>query len=440
MVAPHREPEHQDYLVMLRREEVDLDFLEDLLSEYLGDLTLREPVRLPRIGMALAALSREEARLLARDERVLRVIPDRRFRDVLPLDALGGRSARVPFGPGTFSLFGSTLVPAVPENLSRIGVDKVWPCTRGKGVKVAVLDSGVYRDHPQLDVVAGVSFVPDQPDWWSDPRGHGTAVAGILAARESTDSVVVGVAPECDLYVAKVVSDGNEVQPGWLVQGLEWAAAKGVDVVCMSIRPSELDVEAANNADYVAAIDRASGPIFNSGGFLANAAGNTGLSETVPHLRWPATCVRVMAVGALDAAGDRLLITCYGPDDPDRGVEVMAPGWKIDTTAPPGSNGMYSTLTNTSAACPHVAGVAALIKARSPALGPAEVRERLRTSCEDMTPPGGRDEKTGWGRLDAQRAVFPCFLARWLCVLAGLWTRKLQRVKPAALRKTAPIA
>lgn len=400
----HREPQ----LVTLRRESVERAFLMSVLAAHVEDLAAREPVLLPEIGVAALDLSAAEIASLERDQNVLRVVPDERLVNVL----LDGSTGGVGGSPRTRLLPPSPQppLPAVPLNIEKIGAHHVWPCTKGAGVKVAILDSGVDAAHPQLPLADGKSFVPNQSSWNKDPWNHGTRVAGIVGARESQTSTVVGVAPECDMYSVKVISDGNEAQVSWILAGMVWAANQAMQVVCMSVRPSQWE---AKGAICEVEVDRAASVVQQAGGFFAAAAGNSGLGA-FKSLLWPAVCARVMAVGALDRSGNLLPITSYGPDDPDRGVEIMAPGFDVDTTA---NGGGYSTLSNTSAACAHVAGAAALLKAANPALGPHDIRRRLRDTADDMVPPVGRDERTGFGSLDVYEAVFLTWWSRFLCAI-----------------------
>ena len=274
----------------------------------------------------------------------------------------------------------------VPVGINQIKAPLAWDATRGKGVKVAVLDTGIDFNHPDLapNYRGGVSFVSDETTPMDHNR-HGTHCAGIIAAALNGLGVV-GVAPAAYLYAVKVMSRSGSGNWSWLIAGLDWCTKNGIHVASMSL-----------GGTAPSAVQTMCDLAFSRGVLLVAAAGNSG--GPVEH---PARYGSVIAVSAIDAANQLASFSCRGPE-----VELCAPGVDVLSTVPGGG---YARLSGTSMACPHVAGAAALAWSthRFAPAGVAlnvAIRRLLATTADNLGIPG-RDNNFGFGRVDAEQAAF----------------------------------
>jgi subtilisin len=290
-----------------------------------------------------------------------------------------------------------TLQP-IPWNIEMVGANRVWSRVDGQGVKVAVLDTGIDEDHPDLTITDGVSMVPEVTSW-DDDNGHGTHCAGIIGARNN-DKGVVGVAPGCDLFAVKVLNGAGSGRLSWILGGMGWAEQNRMDVVSMSLGSDVDDPDAPCTLAYQRAAER----LRDAGCVVVAAAGNNGRDQVNPWVGNPARCSGFMAVAAVDRNRNLADFSSQGPASlcDDCGVEIAAPGVSIRSTVPGGGLGNKS---GTSMACPHVSGAAALLKELHPTWTPAKIRARLRDTAADLGVPGN-DPGTGSGLLDCYRAVF----------------------------------
>ncbi|MBU1179742.1 S8 family peptidase [Patescibacteria group bacterium] len=284
--------------------------------------------------------------------------------------------------------------PTPPQTMDwgvdRIDADLAWSVSKGTGVKVAVIDTGIDKDHPDLagNLKGGVNFVsknpkkPADPNTWDDDNGHGTHVAGIIAAIDNTEGVV-GVAPEANLYAVKVLDKTGSGYVSDIISGLQWAVNNGMDVVNMSLG-AQVDVQAFHDA--VDAADAA-------GVLLFAAAGNDGDGDPLTNeVDYPAKYDSVVAVGATASDDSTPYWSSEGAE-----VEVSAPGANVLSTT---NDGGYGVKNGTSMATPHVVGVAALMVSA----GVTDVRGTLTATAEDLGPVGF-DNSYGYGLVDAQVAV-----------------------------------
>ncbi len=265
----------------------------------------------------------------------------------------------------------------------------------GTGVKIAVLDTGIDYNHPDLagNYKGGYNFVNNNPDPWDDNclslyrTCHGTHVSGIIAA-EHNDIGVVGVAPGADIYAVKVLDGGGFGTASLIVSGIEWAKDNGMNIISMSIESYE------NNTAVLDAVNAA----YNSGVLLVAAGGNTAGGPVL----YPAAYDSVIAVTAIDQNGQR---ASFSPID--QKIEVAAPGIRINSTV----QGGYGFLSGTSMAAPHVTGVAALIFSTNFAdingdgkRDNKDVREIIKNTAFDAGIPG-KDDIYGYGIVDASKAL-----------------------------------
>jgi subtilisin len=275
----------------------------------------------------------------------------------------------------------------VPTGISQIKAPDAWDCTRGKGVKVAVLDTGIDFNHPDLaaNYKSGISFVPTETSPMDNNR-HGTHCAGTIAAAINGVGVV-GVAPAASLYAVKVLAANGSGNWSWLIVGLDWCVKNGIHIASMSLGAASAPSAVKDMCDLA----------FAKGVLLVAAAGNTG-----GPVGAPAQYQSVIAVSAIDSANTIAPFSCRGPE-----VELCAPGVDVLSTVP---GGAYSRLSGTSMACPHVSGAAALAWAthRYPPTGLAQnvvIRRLLAMTADNLGVPG-RDDLFGFGRVDAELAAF----------------------------------
>ena len=268
----------------------------------------------------------------------------------------------------------------VPWGTERIGARVLHSQNKGWGVRVAILDTGIDLDHPDLRVAGDVSFVWETTSG-DDDHGHGTMVAGVVAALDN-DIGVVGVAPEAELYSVKVLnSDGDGVM-SWILSGIEWAVDNNMQVINMSFGGS-LNMPAT----VIEAMERA----YQSGIILVAGAGNSGTGTIFS----PARYEPIIAVGAIDQQDARADFSCTGAT-----LELMAPGTGVQTTS---LNGGFGSGSGTSFSTPHVTGVAALLIA-SGVTSNIEVRQILQGTAEDLGA-GGWDSNYGCGLVNAAQAM-----------------------------------
>jgi len=292
-------------------------------------------------------------------------------------------------------------IPGSPSGTSRadIKATSAWDYAKGsENVLVAVLDTGVDYNHPDLKnkvISHGKDFVNNDDDAYDD-HWHGTHVSGIIAAETNNAEGIAGVAWYCKILPGKVISAGGEGDYDWLIEALVWAAdfeqnGKKVGVINMSIggdQPSQ-------------ALEEALKYCFNKGIVLVASTGNDGGPVLYPAA-YDQYC---LAVGASDYNDQIADFSNYGPE-----VDVVAPGVWILSTYPvaltePGYL-PYAFASGTSMASPHVAGLAALIKAKKPWLSAADIMKIIKYTADDVGTTG-RDDYAGYGRINAERALKP---------------------------------
>lgn len=279
--------------------------------------------------------------------------------------------------------------------VKRIGAGTVHSGgNKGTGVKVAVIDSGVDYTHPDLSgrVAGGYDFVNGDTDPMDD-NGHGTHVAGTVAALDN-DVGVVGVGPEISIYALKVLNSSGSGYWSDVIAALDWAVTNGIQVTNNSYgsgqNPGGVVEAAFNNAEA-------------AGLFHAAAAGNSGnCGGKGNNVGYPARYASVVAVSATNKDDARPCFSSTGD-----AVELAAPGVSINSTK---LGGGYVEFNGTSMASPHVAGTAALVIAAGivDANGNGrvndEVRTTLNTTADDLGATG-RDTWYGYGLVNAALAV-----------------------------------
>ncbi len=282
------------------------------------------------------------------------------------------------------------------------------------GVTVAVIDTGVSGNHPDLQpllpdgrqrVATGVTYLTHHPHLEGtpgnvDPHGHGTHAAGVVAAARDNGVGVAGLAPGAQILPVRALDAQGQGNTLDVADGIYFAHLMGADVISLSLSGPGNDPYLSSALAHVTTDwSRGKPPTV-----VVAAAGNAGVDSPVLY---PAGYSSTIAVGASNSTDRVAAFSSRGNH-----LNVAAPGVNIVSTWPVGRgcqrqpSAGYCSLDGTSMATPHVAAVAALLRSREPGLTPAAVRHRLESTAHDIATLG-RDRATGAGRVDAAAAVLP---------------------------------
>lgn len=282
-----------------------------------------------------------------------------------------------------------------------INICKAWEITQGcSNIKIAVVDEGVDITHPDLKLNLLTGFDATGRGSLGNYEGtdrHGTACAGIIAALKNNTLGGVGVAPNCKLIPIRSFINGVQMFDSWGADGISWAWQNGADILSNSWTfgaPSDLITTAINNATTYGRDGLGCVVVFSSGNDYASA------------VKYPASLQNTIAVGATDANDARVNFSNYGNK-----LDIVAPGVKIYTTNI--DSGYDSGFNGTSASCPFVAGVAALVLSVNPHLTQSDVRRVLSLGCDKVggqtyhsgSPYGLWNAEMGYGRINAYKAI-----------------------------------
>ncbi len=302
--------------------------------------------------------------------------------------------------------------------LHRIGAPAAWSISHSHGTIVAVIDTGANLQHPELQSSLwrnpgeiagngkdddGNGKVDDIHGWHfyhrpvgqfyeaaednvlHDDNGHGSHVAGIVAAQTSNAVGIAGVSWGARLMIVKVL---DELGEGWysdITQGIIYAADNGAKIINLSLGGVEFAQSLQDAVNYAN----------NKGALVVAATGNDG-----GKVLYPAACDQVMAVAATGTMDQRMEWSNYGPQ-----VDIAAPGESIVSTWRTGAE--YRSMSGTSMATPHVSGAAALLWSWRPDYTRTQVQQRIESQADDVnaaTHPG-KDVYLGWGRLNLYRVL-----------------------------------
>ncbi|MGI5525566.1 S8 family serine peptidase [Micromonospora sp. CA-259024] len=282
------------------------------------------------------------------------------------------------------------------DSTAQVGAPQVWAAgNTGKGVDVAVLDSGIDTNHPDFagQIAATESFVPGQTV--KDVYGHGTHVASTLAGTgAASDGKEKGVAPGVRLHVGKVIGDDNAGQESWIISGMEWAVRdQHAKIVNMSLGADPTD----GTDPMSVALNELSE---ETGALFVVSAGNAGPGTYT--VGTPGTADAALTVGAVDGNDTLAMFSSQGPRIGDRALkpDLTAPGVGILAARSQDSagEGWYRLGDGTSMASPHVAGAAALLAAQHPDFTGKQLKEALVSTAKAV---GGLNPYQGGnGRLD----------------------------------------
>ncbi|MBL1068307.1 type VII secretion-associated serine protease mycosin [Streptomyces sp. 7-21] len=322
--------------------------------------------------------------------------------------ALAAALAVVPAAPARADAAGTCTFPAEPIeerpwSLQRLLLDELWRDTRGEGVDVAVIDSGVDTANPQLaeavDASRGADFTPAEPgpdatppsrsrgDGTTDTVGHGTKVAGIIAARPADGSGFVGIAPGATIIPIRQNDEYGSGTVSSLARSVDHAVAEGADIINISQDSEQPPAEDSELARAIA--DAVAQDVL-----VIASVGNEG-ADGRERETYPAAYDGVLAVAASDRNNERAPFSQSGDF-----VDIAAPGVDMVSTVPGGGQCVDH---GTSFAAPYVAGVAALLRAKHPDWSAEQVATHLMQTAERAIP--GADAELGWGVVDPVRAL-----------------------------------
>ncbi|UUU44787.1 type VII secretion-associated serine protease mycosin [Streptomyces sp. NBC_00162] len=284
--------------------------------------------------------------------------------------------------------------------LLALRAEEAWGTTRGDGVTVAVLDTGVDDSHPDLagrvleghDLI-GMGAGRGDRSW----ARHGTAMASIIAGHgHGSGQGVLGIAPQAKILPIRVIleegdpgrAQARDSKGGALADGIRWAADHGADVINLSLGDD------SDSAHHEAGEDEAVQYALTKGVVVVASAGNGG--ESGDRVSYPAAYPGVIAVTAVDRRGKKAKFSTR-----NWYATVSAPGVDVVIADPDRS---YYEGWGTSAAAAFVSGAAALVKAAHPDLSPAQIKKLLEDTASD-SPAGGRDDARGHGMADPAAAL-----------------------------------
>ncbi|MFE9403970.1 type VII secretion-associated serine protease mycosin [Streptomyces sp. NPDC006530] len=307
-------------------------------------------------------------------------------------------------GGGDQCTFPARPYPGRPWALQRVLLDELWRRSTGKGVRVAVIDTGVDTRNAQLtgavDAAKGKNLLPrdlkdanNQPlargaeNGTTDTVGHGTKVAGIIAARPAAGTGFVGLAPDATIIPIEQNDAEGHGTALTLAEAIRYAIGAGAQIINIS-------QDTANAVQPAPALKEAVDAALAKEIVVVASAGNDGLGGNVKPT-YPASYPGVLAVAASDRNNERAAFSQSGAF-----VGVAAPGVDMVSTVPGGG---HCSDSGTSFSAPYVAGVAALIKAKHPAWTRREIVAQIQQTAERSV--AGHDRLVGWGVVDPVRAL-----------------------------------
>lgn len=300
--------------------------------------------------------------------------------------------------PGTV-----VFAPEAPPALALLGAEDANRVATGRGIVVAIVDSGIDAGNPHLAgvVIGGVDLVGDgeRSDGLSDTSGHGTAIAGQIAAQPVANSGVVGLAPDARLLSVRAFrsSEPQDVDKGFgptsqrIADGIHWAADNGADIINVSVS------QTTDSPDLRAAVEHAAAV----GALVVASAGNRASDPTAEDgARYPAAYEQALGVSAADDTGRATDSSIHGPQ-----VGVTAPGGNVLTSSAGGGDCVYAgDAPASSFATGYASAAAALVAEAHPEDPPAGWAYRL-TATALRDDADNRDDINGWGFIQPYAAI-----------------------------------
>ncbi|WP_089157599.1 type VII secretion-associated serine protease mycosin [Micromonospora sp. NBS 11-29] len=298
-------------------------------------------------------------------------------------------AAREPFWSAPTGTFRVDLVRDEQWQLKELRAKTAWRTSTGRGVVVAVIDSGVDASHPDLagQVLPGLDLVEPGGAREPDPVGHGTTVAGLIAGRADDGRGVVGLAPDAKILPVRVLDAENRYDDALIIaKAVRWAVDNGARVVNLSLGGSGDSPALAAALDYAFARDVV----------VVACTGNLATSTTT-DVWYPAREPGVLAVTGLERNSENL----WSGSITGHETILSAPATALYGARSPGG---YWRVQGTSFAAPLVAATAALVRARYPRMPAGDVVNRLISTARDLGPTG-RDDRFGYGMVDPVAAL-----------------------------------
>ncbi|TLU59454.1 peptidase S8, partial [Thalassotalea litorea] len=272
--------------------------------------------------------------------------------------------------------------PKQSWHLNKINMPEAWAKSKGAGVVVAVLDTGVNKSHEDLkgNLLTGYNVVSKNTDT-TDTNGHGTKVSGVVAALSNNNKGVASIAWDAKVLPVKISNRSDGVASLFdIARALTWAADNGADIANVSYQITDS-----------ATVSGAAKSFYEKGGLVVAAAGNSGKSMSCTDNKY------IITVSATTSSDGKASFSNYGPC-----VDVAAPGQGLQTTT---KNGGYGSASGTSFAAPTTAGVLAVLKAANPKMSNAELESLLENNADNSMFSGSFSNKFGHGRVDAGAAL-----------------------------------
>lgn len=297
-----------------------------------------------------------------------------------------------------------TLYPRYQWNMPAINMEKAWDISKGRAdVVIAVIDTGIDLKHPEFQGKLAPGYnVLNKTNRPQDDNGHGTHVSGIIAANTNNGEGIAGIAWNNKIMPIKGIGSDGSGSSFDIAQGIIWATDHGAKVINMSVgnyHPSNVLHDAIKYA-------------FRKNVVMVAASGNDHTSQP----SFPAAYPEVLSVAAVDWNGQQAEFSNFGSY-----IDVAAPGVDIASTY---TQSDYASLSGTSMACPHVAGLAGLIRSLNPDLSNTEVMKIMRNATRDAGPLGW-DHNYGYGIIDVPYALH----------LAGVQMQNATRPSPPVQKK-----
>ncbi|WP_138496362.1 S8 family peptidase [Paenibacillus pinistramenti] len=273
--------------------------------------------------------------------------------------------------------------PGIPWGVRRIRAPEAWAHTTGLHVRIGVVDTGVDFNHPDLKycLARGVNLL-SRYQWPYDDNGHGTHIAGTIAAAGGSEGIT-GVAPRAMLYPVKAFDNNGAAYVSDIIRGIDWCVQNGMQIINMSFGMKK------KSSSMEEVVDRAT----QAGVVIVASAGNDKKKRSIDY---PAKLPQTISVGATNRERRTAAFSNVGPY-----IDIYAPGDQIRSSW---LGGKHRRMNGTSMATSHVSGAIALLLAKRPGLTPAEIKALIRGTARPLSLLEDK-KKLHAGELDAYRLI-----------------------------------